>query len=130
MNAFSKNGIRFATLAAFALVAAGCTTVGVDPSSDGFKALNSGNYDKSREDFAALYAQHPHDPFVELDLAASYQNLGRWDLAEPFYRSVLVDGKGIMPSMTTNPSDAGKTLDQIACNNLRLGSKDPAAACS
>jgi hypothetical protein len=129
MYAFPKNGIRLAVLGALALSAAGCTTVGVDPSSDAFQALSSGNYDKSREDFAAMYAQHPHDPFVELDLAASYQNLGRWDLAEPFYRSVMVDGKGIMPATTTNPSDAGKTLDQIACNNVRLSSKDP-AACS
>jgi tetratricopeptide (TPR) repeat protein len=121
MSAFPKFGVMIC-IAALAVSAAGCSqNVGVDPSGQAYKALDAHDYGAAREAFAAAYAKDPHDPFVELDLGVAYQNLGRMDLAEPFYRGVIADGKGIKPVTTTNPSDAGKTLDQIACTNLRLG---------
>jgi len=128
MGAFPKAGLRITSLLVLALAAAGCSkTVGVDPSGQAYKALDAHDYGAAREAFAAAYSKDPHDPFVELDLGAAYQNLGRMDLAEPFYRGVMTDGKGIKPATTTNPSDEGKTLDQIACTNLRLGLKDQAS---
>jgi hypothetical protein len=121
MSALPGTGYRIVSFVVLALAAAGCGTVGVDPSGDAYKALAAHDYAKAREDFAAAYAKEPHNPFVELDLGAAYQNLGRMDLAEPFYRGVMADGKGMKPQTTTNPSDAGKTLDQIACTNLQIG---------
>jgi hypothetical protein len=122
MGAFPKSGLKVASCLVLALTAAACSrTVGVDPSSQAYMDLNAHNYGAAREAFAAAYTKDPHDPFVELDLGVAYQNLGRMDLAEPFYVGVMEDGKGIKPITTTNPSDAGKTLDQIACTNLKLG---------
>ncbi len=127
MSMFAKLNFRVVSLLVLAVAAQGCTeTVGVDPSGAAYKALDAHDYAGAREAFATAYAKAPHDPFVELDLGAAYQNLGRMDLAEPFYRGVLEDGKGIKPESTTNVSDAGKTLDQIACTDLRLGLKDQA----
>jgi hypothetical protein len=127
MGARPKFGVRFVPVVVFALFAAGCGgggEGGVDASSEGFKALNAGDYAKARDVFAAMHAKDPHDPFVELNLAVSYQNLGRMDAAEPLYRSVLIDGKGVVPSTTTNSTDAKKSLADIACTNLRLGLKN------
>jgi hypothetical protein len=128
MGTFPKSGFRIAALMVIAVATAGCSeSVGVDPNSQAYKALDAHDYAAARSAFASDYAKNPHDPFVELNLGAAYQNLGRMDLAEPFYRGVMADGKGIKPEATTNPSDAGKTLDQIACTNLRMGLGNPSA---
>ena len=121
MQTFPRIGVCFAVFAAVAAVSAGCGTVGVSPTSDGYKALAAGDYAQARDIFAAENAREPHNPFVELDLAAAYQNLGRMDLAEPLYRAVLVDGKGIPTEAATVSSDSGLTLAAIACTNLRQG---------
>lgn len=117
--------IQFAALASVALVAAAWTTASPSPAT--FNTPGSSGEDAARERLAAIYARHPHDPFVELALAESYETAGRLDLAEPFYRSVMMDGKGIVPPTLASPSDAGKTLDQIACTDLRAMSKNPGA---
>ena len=115
-----KSYLRLVPFLALSGIAAGCAgSAGVDPSGDAYKALAAHDYAKAREEFAAAYEKEPHNPFVELDLGAAYQNLGRGDLADPFYRGVMVDGKGVVPETTTNPSDAGKTLDAIACEDLQ-----------
>ena len=127
MDAFPKSGFRIVSFMVLAFAAAGCSnSIGVDPSSPGYKDLSAHDYSAARDAFAAADAKDPHDPFVELNLAAAYQNLGRMDLAEPLYRSVLTEGKGVQTAQTTNPSDAGKTLAQIACTNLHLGLGDQA----
>lgn len=127
-----------------ALLAAGCSTVrdlidspsGAAPSAasadtsggdvsteQAFLALNAGDYAKARDLLVPLQAANPHDPYLELNLAVAYENLGHRDLAEPLYRSVLVDGRGVMPGDTTNPGDANKSLAGIACTNLMHGLK-------
>jgi hypothetical protein len=124
MNIVLNSVIRLSAVASVVLVTAGWTTVGQEPSRATFTTFGSSDEDASRDRLAGLYARNPHDPFVELALAESYQNVGRWDLAEPFYRGVVVDGKGIVPPATAYPSDGGKSLDQIACSNLRMMAKD------
>ena len=121
MSALTKSAVRLGSLLALALFAAACANdAGLSEQSDGFKALSAHDYAKARDIFTALNAKDPHNPVIELNLAASYQNLGRMDLAEPVYRNVLVDGKGVSAGDTTNSKDSGKTLADIACTNLRL----------
>ena len=76
---------------------------------------------EARDVFAAWVAQSPGDPYLQLDLATAYQGMGRMDLAEPLYRKVLVDGRNVVPMVTTNAGDEGKTLATIACENLKIG---------
>jgi hypothetical protein len=116
---FSKRVIPISALAALmAGCATGSSVTALDP---GFQALSSGDYSKARDAFAAAQARSPNDPYLQLDLGTAYQGMGRMDLAEPLYRQVLVDGTNVVPAVTTNPGDVGKSLATIACENLRLG---------
>jgi hypothetical protein len=129
MGGSLKFGLQVVPFLAAAVVVAGCGSMPAsqDSSGEGYKALSAGDYAKARDVFATMHAKDPHDPFAELNLAVSQQNLGRMDLAEPLYRGVLVDGKGVVPGVTTRATDTGKTLSDIACTNLRLGTKNPNA---
>jgi Flp pilus assembly protein TadD len=111
-------------LLAFALMGAGCGSIGVDPASDGYKALEAGEYAKARDYFWAMYSKNPDDPFVELNLAVAYDGLGRMDLAEPFYRQVLDNGRNIAAPATRNADNKNKTLADIACTDLRRDLQD------
>jgi tetratricopeptide (TPR) repeat protein len=99
----------------------------MDPMSEGYRALDAGDNAKARDIFWELYSKNPDDPFLELNLAAAFQGLGRMDLAEPFYRKAIEDGKDVVPEITSNKTDRGKSLGMIACTNLRLGLHDPNA---
>ena len=126
MKTLVHSGIRLHLLVGFALLLAGCSSIGVDPTSQAYKALSAGDYEVARDAFWAMHSKNPDDPFVNLDLAESYQGLGRMDLAGPFYRKVIDDGGDIVPKIAS-PSEQGKTLAQIACEHLRRGLDDPTA---
>jgi len=119
----SRVGIAFL---AIALAVAGCGTIGVDPESAGYKSLEAGDYAKARDYFWALYSKNPDDPFVELDLAISFQGLGRMDLAEPFFRQVLENGRNVVAPVGRKADSNDKTLADIACTNLRRDLHDQA----
>ena len=101
-----------------AVAVGGCTTSVVTADSPGYKALASGDYATAENDFKQQQAQNPHDPYLEVDLAAAYQQLGRLDLAETLDRQAMIDGKGVYPGATTDPHDQGKTVAEIACENI------------
>jgi hypothetical protein len=127
MNTNVKIGLRAVPFVVATLIVAGCADTPVSsPADKALAAFQGGEWAKSRDLYADLNAKNPHNPTFELNLAASYQNLGRMDLAEPFYRQVLVDGKGIIPPSTTNATDANHSLADIACENLKMGLKDKA----
>jgi hypothetical protein len=107
------------------LALAGCGTEGasVTPDDPGFKALATGDYTSSQNEFQTEAAKKPHDPYLELDLGAAYQNLGRLDLAEVLYRQAMVDGKNVFPPYTTFERDKGKSIADIACENIAIGRK-------
>jgi outer membrane protein OmpA-like peptidoglycan-associated protein len=98
----------------------GASVTADDP---GFQALGSGDYQKARDEFEAENTKTPHDPYVELDLAVAYQQLGRMDLAEALYRQAMVDGKDVYPSVTTFDRDKGKSIADIGCENISIGFK-------
>ena len=98
-------------------------TASVTADDPGFQALASGDYQKSRDVFEPEQAKAPHDPYLELDLAVAYQQLGRMDLAEALYRQAMVDGKDVYPSVTTFDRDKGKSIGDIACENISIGMK-------
>lgn len=50
----------------------------------------------------------------------AYQQRGRMDLAEPWYRRAITDGHGLVAVHTTEAREAGHTVEEIACQNLRL----------
>jgi len=98
-------------------------TASVTVDDPGYKALGTGDYTKAREEFEPAQAKAPHDPYLELDLAVAYQQLGRMDLAEALYREAMVDGKNIVPPYTTFDRDKGKSIADIGCENIEIGLK-------
>jgi hypothetical protein len=111
-------------LTACSIFGGGGSVTALDP---GYRALDAGDYGKARDVFAPAQAESPHDPYLQLDLGLAYQGLGQMNMAEPLYRQVLVDGRGVIPAVTTNPADAGRDLAYIACQNLRVGLKSNSA---
>jgi hypothetical protein len=90
-------------------------------NSTAYEALMAGNSSQAAAEMASAGESFAHDPYFELDFGLAYQNAGRMDLAEPLYRAAMIDGANIVPPFTTNSSDQGKTIAQIACENLRIG---------
>jgi tetratricopeptide (TPR) repeat protein len=116
---------RWLPILTIGLALAGCGTEGasVTPDDPGFKAMATGDYSSSQNEFQSALASKPHDPYLELDLGVAYQNMGRLDLAEALYRQAMTDGKDVVPPYTTYPRDAGKSIAQIACENIAIGHK-------
>ncbi|MGD0191524.1 MAG: hypothetical protein ABSD74_12355 [Rhizomicrobium sp.] len=116
---------RLLPVVSIGLALAGCGTPGasVTPDDPGFKAIATGDYSSSENEFQSELAKQPHDAYLELDLGVAYQNLGRLDLAEVVYREAMVDGKNVVPPYTTYPRDAGKSIAEIACENIAIGRK-------
>jgi hypothetical protein len=96
-------------------------TSDITGKSTAYQALTSGDSSQAASDLASTVDSSAHDPYFELDFGLAYQNVGRMDLAEPFYRSAMIDGANVVPPLTTNANDRGKTIAQIACENLRIG---------
>jgi len=96
----------------------------VTSDAPAYQALASGDYAQAAE-MLASGPESAGDPYVELDLGLAYQGVGRMDLAEPLYRRAIEDGKDTIPAVTTNARDAGKSLGEIACENMRIGFSDP-----
>jgi Flp pilus assembly protein TadD len=103
---------------------AACAPANLPPTDKGYQLLDSGRYSEARDVFAAELKDDPHNPYVELNLAAAYQDLGRVDLAESLYRRAIVDGRDIVPAVASNPNEAGMTLSDMACTNLRAAVHD------
>jgi hypothetical protein len=103
------------------LVLSALSSSGITGNSIAYKALASGDSSQAASDMASANTASPQDPYFELDFGLAYQNAGRMDLAEPFYRVAMIDGANVVPPLTTNASDKGKTIGQIACENLRIG---------
>ena len=90
-------------------------------NSSAYQALMTGDSSQAAAEMASTGESFAHDPYFELDFGLAYQNAGRMDLAEPLYRAAIIDGANVVPPFTTNASDQGKSIAQIACENLRIG---------
>lgn len=103
---------------------AGCGVMGssasVSPDEQAFKDIATGDYAFSQKDFQPRQAKAPRDAYLELDLAAAYQGLGRMDLAEALDRQAMVDGKDVYPDTVSFDRDKGKTIAYIACENISI----------
>jgi outer membrane protein OmpA-like peptidoglycan-associated protein len=98
-------------------------TASVTADDPGYKALLNSDYSQARDSFEPRNAQTPNDPYLELDLGVAYQQLGRMDLAEALYRQAMANGKDVTPAFWTQDRDKGKTIADIACENIGIGFK-------
>jgi outer membrane protein OmpA-like peptidoglycan-associated protein len=93
----------------------------VTPKHPGFRALVANDLETARTYLIEAAERQPNDAYAELNLGAVYQRLGRMDLAEPLLREAMTHGRGLMPIAWTDEAQRGLTVEQVACNNLRIG---------
>jgi len=92
-------------------------------STPGYVAFKAGDYATSNKDFKEANIKTPNNAFDELDLGATYQRLGRMDLAEPLFRRAMTHGHKLATAETTSEMSRGHTVEEIACQNLAIGLK-------
>ena len=107
-------------------LAAGCESMGqqrdasVTSNSAGYKALQSGDYAEARNQFEPDLVKAPHDAYLELDLAVADQQLGRTVAAEKLDREAMANGHDVVPPYDMFGRDQGKSIADIACENIAL----------
>jgi Tfp pilus assembly protein PilF len=82
----------------------------------GYDFLKAGDAAHAALHLQTAKAAAPDDPYIQLDLAAAYDRLGRFADAKPLYEKVLTTGKDLHP-IDAAPDDH-RTLADIAQANL------------
>jgi Flp pilus assembly protein TadD len=113
--------ITFRALFPVAVLIAGCSAVYQPTEAEKvYAALAAGNNAIAARWLTVAVAQKPDDPYLMLDLAAAYQNLGKFDEARDLYHKVIDTAKDVAADATKNPKLGGKALGDIAAANLAL----------
>jgi tetratricopeptide (TPR) repeat protein len=107
-----------------ALAVAACAPANYNPNDPAYRLLDEGRFTEASNALAAELAKDPHNPYLELNLAAAYQDLGQLDRAAPLYRRAIIDGRDIVPPVASDPYERGMTISDIACTNLRKALHD------
>jgi Flp pilus assembly protein TadD len=119
----------FAGLGAVAVIAAmllaGCSDDKPDPAEalklayrQGFEAMQAHDFAKAKQHLGEAAQLAPDDPYVALNLGVAYQNLGELDKARAAYLQAVKIGEGVKPARVTDPHYAGRTVAELARDNL------------
>jgi Flp pilus assembly protein TadD len=113
------------TAAAAFLLLAGCGGDKPDPAQQlkldyriGFEALQQHDFAKAVQYLEDAATLEPGDPYVQLNLGVAYQNLGQLDKARAAYEQAAAAGKGVRPARVTDPHYAGRTVEELARDDL------------
>ena len=117
--------MRIVPLLFLGLALAGCSSD--DPGApgrmayrQGFEALDAGDYDKAVQYLTDAQRLRPDDPYVALNLGVAYQAQGKNDEARAAYEKAIETGKGVVPVRVTDPRASGKSVAEIAADNLNF----------
>ena len=123
----TSRALRAVPLGLVLLAAAGCGEVyNTRFTSPGYKDAAAANDTEAGKYYAGAVKETANEPYYALNLASAYQAQGRMDLAAPYYRQALDQGKDVRPAKVTSGS-VNRTLAEIACDNLKLAPAAPAA---
>jgi Tfp pilus assembly protein PilF len=84
----------------------------------GFEALQQHDFAKAAQYLGDAAQLDPSDPYVLLNLGVAYQNLGELDKARTAYEGAAKGGEGVRPARVTDPHYAGRTVAELARDNL------------
>ncbi len=106
------------------LLVAGCND-GPDPAEQlkldyriGFEALQQHDFARAAQALGEAAKLDPGDPYVLLNLGVAYQRLGELDKARAAYEGAAKSGEGVRPARVTDPHYSGRTVAELARDNL------------
>ncbi len=85
---------------------------------EGYEALKAADYAGAERSLSEAARELPEDPYVQLDLGVTEQNLGKRDLARAAYARAMDLGKTAQSRDVTDPRYAGRTVAQLAKDDL------------
>jgi TolA-binding protein len=119
------SGVRAAALAGLVLALGACVQKpAVDGAAGqlayrrGFEAVSAGDWLKAQQYLVQAQQAFPDDPYVMLNLGVVAQRLGRFDEARGYYQQVIDRAPTVIPQQVSDPAAAGKTLEDLARDDL------------
>jgi tetratricopeptide (TPR) repeat protein len=107
------------SLIAIMIIAVACASLDEgDYLQEGYEMMTQGNYIKAEEYFTKVLDINPNNPYALLNLGVVYQNTNRMEQAKAMYNKVIALGATDMPHEVTQATAKGKSLVQIAKDNL------------
>jgi Flp pilus assembly protein TadD len=107
------------------LLLAGCGDDKPEPAEvlklayrQGFEAMQAHDFVKAEQYLAEAAQLAPDDPYVTLNLGVAYQRLGELDKARAAYQRAAATGEGVKPARVTDPHYSGRTVADLARDNL------------
>ena len=111
-------------LAVFGLVLTACrheptdTERGVGVFQQGYMAMQEARYDDALRYFTTAERLIPGDAYVQLDLGVTLVHLGRRDEARAAFERAMELGREVKSITVTDPIYAGRTVAQLAADNI------------
>ncbi|GAG06211.1 unnamed protein product, partial [marine sediment metagenome] len=107
----------------------GCTqTLSQDTllSNQGLQEISKGNYPQAEEYLSQALTLNPKNPYALLNMGVVYHNTGQKEKARQMYKKVIAFNPKEEAGHSNRESNAGKTLADIARNNLKLLEREQA----
>lgn len=114
---------RFTLILVFSILLGGCAaTLSEDKrlSNQGFQEISWGNYRQAEILLNRALSLNPNNPYALLNMGVVYQNTGRIEMSRQMYRKVVALNPKDIADKSNKDSAAGKSLVEIAVENLEL----------
>jgi len=86
----------------------------------GVDAFRQSDFKTAEDKFSDEHRAEPGNPYAQFNLADTYLATGRQAEAIVLYRDVAVSGRGVQPGRLYEPHKDGATLQDAACDHLKL----------
>jgi tetratricopeptide (TPR) repeat protein len=83
-----------------------------------YEAINAGDWLKAQQYLIQARQAFPDDPYIVLNLGVVAQRLGKFDEARGYYDQVVAMAPDVIPEQVTDPAAAGKSLADIARDDI------------
>ena len=87
-------------------------------ANQGFASLSKGNYAEAEQYLGQALAENPNNPYALLNMGVVYQNTERKPQAREMYQKLIKLNPPEVASRSNEKGGAGKTLVDIAKDNL------------
>jgi cell division septation protein DedD len=121
-----KHAATFLFFLILAAVSAGCASKDMSLSNQGLQAISEGQYEQAEIYLGEALYINPDNPYALLNMGVLYHKTGRLEQARQMYRKVLELQPSGQADHSNINSSAGKSLVELARENLNLLDKEEA----